>query len=123
MEKITNALFTTKYTEVFGGNKVFNAFHDFKVKKATAKIAETTPNETLAEIHFQQGPIKEFGVNGVANEDLLLMVATRLQMFQDSPYKCRENAIAITKLEEAVMWLRKRTMDREERNVEGTHEV
>lgn len=29
----------------------------------------------------------------------------------------------ITKLEEALLWLRKRTMGREKRNVEGTGEV
>ncbi len=113
---ISNGLFTTKNTEVYGGNEVFNALHDFEVRG-------TGTDKLLAEIHFQEGPIKECGVNGVCNEDLLLMVITRLQMFQDSPYKCRENAVAITKLEEAAMWLRKRTMDREARNVEGTHVV
>ena len=46
-----------------------------------------------------------------------------LNGFQNSDYKCRENAIAITKLEEALMWLRKRTMARENRGVEGTHLV
>ena len=31
--------------------------------------------------------------------------------------------MAITKLEEALMWLRKRTMGRENRGVEGTNKV
>jgi len=53
-------------------------------------------------------------------EDLIAIVIDRLQCFQEGAYKCRENAIAITKLEEALLWLRKRTMDREKRNVEGT---
>lgn len=69
------------------------------------------------------GAIKEHGVNGVANEDLIVMVIDRLNSFQESQFKCRENAIAITKLEEALLWLRKRTTDRERRNVEGTHNV
>lgn len=116
MKKIVNGLFTTKYTEVKGGNDVHNALHDFEVINRES-------NGILARVHFQEGPIKECGVNGVANEDLLLMVVTRLQMFQDSPYACRENALALTKLEEAAMWLRKRTLDREARNVEGTHIV
>jgi hypothetical protein len=51
------------------------------------------------------------------------MVLTRLNSFQDSPFKCRENAVAITKLEEALMWLRKRTMDREARGVVGTSKI
>lgn len=73
------------------------------------------------EIHFQEGPIKECGVNGVCIEDLLVMVIRRLEGFQNSEFKCRENACAITKLEEALLWLRKRTMGRENRGVEGTN--
>ena len=90
----------------------------------TDTIKEFNPEtDLLAKIHFQEGPIKENGVNGVANEDLLVMVIRRLQGFQDSPYSCRENAMAITKLEEALLWLRKRTMGRENRGVEGTNAV
>jgi hypothetical protein len=37
-------------------------------------------------------------------------------------FRCRENSIVITKLEEALMWLEKRTRDREALKVEGTHE-
>lgn len=47
----------------------------------------------------------------------------RLEFFQKSKFNCRENAIAITKLEEALQWLNHRTKDREAREVEGTHEV
>ena len=80
-------------------------------------------DDRLAEIHFQEGPIKECGVNGCCNEDLIVMCIRRLEGFQSSEFKCRENAMAITKLEEALLWLRKRTMGRENRGVEGTHEV
>lgn len=38
-------------------------------------------------------------------------------------YACRENALALTALEEALMWLQKRTRDRLARGVEGTHAV
>ena len=76
----------------------------------------------LAEIHMQEGPIKENGVNGCHNEDLIAIVLTRLEAFQTS-VKCRENECAITKLEEALMWLRKRPLGREERGVEDTHIV
>lgn len=71
-------------------------------------------------IGFQKGPIKENGVNGIQNEDLISIVIDRLQGFQSGEYSCHENACAITKLEEAIMWLRKRTQDREDRGVEGT---
>lgn len=81
------------------------------------------PSVVLAEIHFQKNPIKECGVNGVNNEDLIAMVICRLEHFQQSEFRCRENAVAITKLEESLLWLRKRTMGREKRGVEGTHTV
>ena len=35
-------------------------------------------------------------------------------------FPCRENAVTITKLDEALMWQEKRTKDREARKVEGT---
>lgn len=117
MKELTNGLLTQKYTKVLEeDNYSFNAPHLFKVVKAD-------DNSTLAEIHFQEGPIKENGVNGVCNEDLIAMVIRRLKGFQDSEFSCKENAMAITKLEETLMWLRKRTQDREVRGVEGTHIV
>lgn len=76
---------------------------------------------TFAHIEFQNGPIQEVGVNGITHEVLLAIILDRLRAFQTSEYKCRENAIAITKLEEALMWLHKRTQGREARGVEGTH--
>jgi hypothetical protein len=81
------------------------------------------PSTILGSIDFQNGPIKESGVNGLMNEDLIAIVIDRMQGFQSGQYKCRENAVALTKLEEALMWLRKRTQDREDRGVEGTSTV
>jgi hypothetical protein len=73
-------------------------------------------------VFFQCGPIKENGVNGCHNEDLIAIVIDRLQHFQAGPYKCRENALALTKLEEALHWLNHRTQARVDRGVEGTSE-
>lgn len=75
--------------------------------------------ETL--IVFQNGPINEAGVNGVTQEALLAIVADRLRSFQAGQYACRENAIALTKIEEAQHWLQSRTRARMARGVEGTH--
>ena len=72
-------------------------------------------------LSFQNGPIKEAGFNGISQEALLAIVADRLRCFQDGPFKSRENALALTKVEEAMMWLHKRTRDRMARGVEGTH--
>ena len=118
-------LLTTKYTEVLEEKEFsFNAPHYFEVVRKLDANTEFNPEtDLLARIHFQEGPIKEKGVNGINNEDVIVMVIRRLQGFQDSPFSCRENAMAITKLEEALLWLRKRTMGRESRGVVGTHKV
>lgn len=71
---------------------------------------------------FQNGPIGEVGVNGVTQEALLAIVIDRLRSFQAGPFSCRENAIALTKCEEALLWLKKRTLDRMARGVEGTNQ-
>src|ERR1043165_4489142 len=49
---------------------------------------------TLAQIKFQNGALKEDGINGVTNEALLAIVIDRLEAFQNGPYKCEENAEA-----------------------------
>lgn len=56
--------------------------------------------------------------DGTTNEEVLEMLIDRMKYLQ-SKFACRENAITITKLEEALMWLEKRTADRKKRQVEG----
>lgn len=56
--------------------------------------------------------------DGTTNEDVLAMLIDRMKYLQEK-FPCRENAIVITKLEESLMWLEKRTADRVKRNVEG----
>jgi hypothetical protein len=74
-------------------------------------------------ILFQNGPINEHGVNGVTQEVLLEIVADRLRSFQAGPFSSRENALALTKIEEAQQWLHSRTLKRMQRGVEGTNVV
>jgi hypothetical protein len=72
-------------------------------------------------ILFQNGPINEKGVNGLTQEVLLAIVADRLRSFQAGPYACKENACALTHVEEALHWLQQRTLARMRRGVEGTN--
>lgn len=58
--------------------------------------------------------------NGTTNEEVLSVLINRMNSLQED-FPCRENAIVITKLEECLMWLNKRTKDRQERGVEGKH--
>jgi hypothetical protein len=61
--------------------------------------------------------------NGAFVEDVIWAAIQRLEFFNESKYRCRENSLAITKLEEALFILKDRQLSRSERNVEGKHEV
>lgn len=58
--------------------------------------------------------------DGTTNEEVLAVLIDRMESLQ-AKFPCRENAIVITKLQESLMWLNKRTSDRKARNVEGKH--
>ena len=77
--------------------------------------------QTLAFIKKENlGEDTETTTDGTTNEEVLAVLIDRLQFLQaKSP--CRENALVITKLEESLMWLEKRTADRIARGVEGTN--
>ena len=75
---------------------------------------------TSQAVDFQLGPVKEAGVNGATNEALIAILLHRLQ-FLNGKFPCRENSLAITKLQEAQMWLDARTKDRQQRGVEGVN--
>lgn len=75
------------------------------------------------DIEFQNGPIAEAGVNGLTQEVLLAICVDRLRSFQAGPYACRENQMALDKIEEAQHWLHSRTLARMRRGVEGTHKA
>ena len=67
---------------------------------------------------IQDGPIKEVGKNGCQVEDIIAVAKHIIEQL-NAKYPCRENAMMITKLDEAIMWSKKRTEDRKNRNVEG----
>jgi hypothetical protein len=73
----------------------------------------------IATVSFQNGPVKEAGVNGITDAQLLAILIDRMKGFQSGPFSSRENALTITKLEEAQLWMQARTMDRMRRGVEG----
>ena len=67
---------------------------------------------------IQNGPIKEAGKNGCQVEDIIAVAKHMVEQL-NAKFPCRENAMMITKLDEAIMWSKKRTQDRKARNVEG----
>jgi hypothetical protein len=89
------------------------------------RITLVNPNSSLNriwEIDFQNGLILEAGFNGISGEALMAIQIDRLRSFQAGPFACRDNAIALTHLETALIWLQKRTRDRIARGVEGKTE-
>lgn len=67
---------------------------------------------------IQNGPIKESGVNGCQLDSLIEVAKIMIEGLNEK-FPCRENALAITKLEEALHWLDHRTKNRINRGVEG----
>lgn len=101
-----------------------NACHVYGMALVTGKPDDLDNDREVKQtlIQFQNGPIQEFGFNGISNEALLAIVEDRLLGFQSGQFACRENAVALTKLQECMMWLQKRTRDRMARGVEGTNQ-
>jgi len=99
-----------------------NACHEYVVVLLDQELQEDeTFTKEACRISFQNGPIKENGVNGISNEALLGIVEDRLAGFQSGQFACRENAIALTHVQDAMMWLQRRTRARMQRGVEGTN--
>jgi hypothetical protein len=102
-----------------GANHLYQVFG----MNTTKNLSRRDEGQVHAEILFQNGPIPEFGVNGVTQEVLLAIVADRLRSFQKGPFACKANACALTHIEEAMHWLQQRTLERMRRGVEGTQTV
>ena len=116
MRNVTSELITEEHTKVLAEERIVcYAPHNYQIT--------TIDGQVLADIHFQEGPIKECGVNGIHHQDLIAMVIDRLEHFQNSPYKCEENQKAICLLEDILRVLRERTNKRKERGVVGTSAV
>ncbi|VVQ17109.1 hypothetical protein PS914_05960 [Pseudomonas fluorescens] len=72
---------------------------------------------------FQNGPISEVGVNGITHEALLAILIDRMEGFQSGPYASSDNAEALESMRTAQTALQRRTIERMNRGVEGTHKV
>lgn len=101
--------------------KVLTKGHKYAIKNF-----EDSNNSTIIQF-IEKEPIKEGSTelktinDGITNEDLLDVLIDRLGYLQ-SKFPCKANAIAITNLEETLMWLEKRTRDKIARGVEGTNQ-
>lgn len=110
------------------------------VEKALIKLKESNPNTDfgsfisienaedvkgvapIVKFTIQSDPIGEVGVNGVQALDMLEYTKCLFQSLNDA-FPCRENALTITKIEEAIHWQHARTRDRKNRQVEGQNKA
>lgn len=88
-----------------------------KYVKDYRSIAVNHKENSIA-FKIQDGPIKEYGHNG-CDVATIIEVAKMIVEGLNKKRICRENSMAIQKLDEALMWLEKRTKDRTIRGVEG----
>lgn len=74
--------------------------------------------QTLQFIQKEGEPLKTVH-DGTTNEEVLHMLIVRARFLNDK-LPSRETSIAITKMEEALLWFNHRTAIRKAREVEGT---
>jgi hypothetical protein len=90
-----------------------NAYHAYEGK---------IDDMTVLKVLFQKGPRNEPGSqSGCLEAALLAIVAHRMRCFGEGEYKCRENSLVLTKVEEAMHWLKARADGRKRRGVLGTY--
>lgn len=131
-EKISTIQKREKLNDVFAVDAIGpgGANHLYCVCKAgTAKLEDddtsliVKPENPLLTLQMQCGPRKEKdSLHGVIDTDLLEIVRDRLKAFQAGLFSSRENACALTHIEEALMWMNRRVEDRIERDVLGKYE-
>jgi hypothetical protein len=97
--------------KVNGHTYLLDSFEDAS-KKQTLQFIHKVSTDTPGELKTIQ--------DGTTNEEVLNVLINRMQ-YLNLLFPCRENSLVITKLEEALMWLEKRTRDRIKRQVEGKH--
>lgn len=92
--------------------------NDYCITEAHAEI-----QDLFGRIQFQNGPIKETGVNGCQIDDVLQIIVNRMRYFQCGDYACRENEVALKYLELAAQQLKQRTENRTIRGVKGQNKA
>lgn len=107
--------------ETLAGIKEVNGIEIKRViwKHPADSFIEVNDESNAITFKIQNGPIKEAGKNGCQVTDMIAVARHILEQL-NKKFPCRENAVTLTKLDEALMWQAKRTADRESRSVEGT---
>lgn len=94
-----------------GHKYMLENFEHPELEGQTIQFIEKTPS--------QAGGGELATVNdGTTNEEVLAVLEDRINSL-NGKFPCRENAIALTHIGTALLWLNRRTADRKARSVEG----
>jgi len=86
-------------------------------------VPDTDGQKYALFVRWQNGPVQDGMQNGAFVEDVIEAARQRIMFFNShAKFRCRENSVAITKLEEALQWLDWRTRERLLQGVENTYE-
>lgn len=89
--------------------------------EAFAYYADDSKVFPVGRLQFQRGPFDTEGSTpGTLGAAVVAALIDHCQGFQNGPLATRENALVITKLQEALFWMRERADDRARRGVLGT---
>lgn len=90
------------------------------MEKTTYTLRSFKPEGQNQEIVFYKLDEDGKSEHGTTLEEMLRVCIERLK-YLNGRFSSRENALAITKMQEALFWLNERTKDRQIRGVEGKH--
>lgn len=114
----------TQMVDVFAVDKADHekgggACHRYMIGHCHEASGPSVGFRVTAEINFQHGPVKEYGVNGCSDEAILAVLIDRLECFQQGNLACNDNDATLDFLTQAMRVMHSRTADRITRGVEG----
>lgn len=115
MQSIERIVFKTENTTVVALDQPThgNACHLYEIRDPMGGV--------LGSLHFQEGPIKEAGINGVQHAELLAILRDRLDGFQAGPFASGTNDVTRGFVDAALASDATRTRLRTAAGTEGTN--
>lgn len=110
--EIIHRSFPSKLTKIFCNNPMTT--HNNAPQHFTVRNIEN--NNVVGEVVFKDESLKK--INGLADEELILIVIARLRYFQRSKYACTENESAICSLTSALYALKASINKRKHMSIE-----
>lgn len=92
--------------------------NDYRTNGISDNYTERINDKVVLKVKFQQGGTADNERNGVFIEDLLIAAHARLNGY-NKEFPSRENSLALTNIEQAILWLIARKAERDYRGVYG----